>query len=79
MIWQDITDQWSQFSEQASTRWPLLRPADVLDTGGDFHVLAALLATTYDLTLMEAEETVEDWSMTVAPQIVANTTLGQVA
>lgn len=61
MTRQDIQDRWSVRIDEIRRHWPELTETRLRRVGGDMPELRRYLAETYELTVGEATEAVEDW------------------
>ena len=68
MPWKDIETAWHCLVDQIIGQWPEMTAEHLRTVAGDRNAFARYLAATYDLTVNEAGEEIENWMFRRARQ-----------
>lgn len=61
MHWHDVQAAWHDLGDQIQSQWPATSALDLAKIAGDKPRFTAYLAEVHDLTLAEADESIDLW------------------
>lgn len=65
MHWNDVQDVWDDLGDQIQSQWPATRALDLAMIAGDKLRFTVYLSQVHDLTLAEADESIDLWLLRV--------------
>lgn len=66
MRWTEVETAWNNLTNSILEQWPEMSAAKLAEVAGDREAFALYISRTYDLTVNEASEAIEDWLLRVA-------------
>jgi uncharacterized protein YjbJ (UPF0337 family) len=61
MNWEQIANQWQQFSHEAKKKWSLLTDKDLNQINGSRNNLATIIQKQYFVSKKEAHDQIDVW------------------